>query len=328
MLAREAAQREQPLLDPLELARVGVEVGGGTVDARPRPRRARRAPGRGRRAPGRARPRPSAPPPRAGAAPRAARPPRPPGPAPRRRGRRPRRPAPRRAAAAGGRRAPAPRPAAGRARRARPRRARASRGRARPPPAPRARRRARAPPRPARPRRRGPGRGRRAAKASSSARWPRASSSPRSSCWPCSSTSVSASARSVSAVTRRSLTQACRRPSAARRAAQDQLVRARQPGLGQQRRRRMAVGQHELRRHLALGGAGADLAAAAPAEHEAQAVEQDRLAGAGLAGQHVQPRPEAQLGGLDQHHVADRERLQHRSGPAAPQRHSPWTTWR
>ena len=114
----------------------------------------------------------------------------------------------------------------------------------------------------------------------------------------------------------------------ARRAAQDQLVRAGQPGLGQQRRRRVAVGQHELRRHLALGGAGAHLAAAAPAEHEAEAVEQDRLAGAGLAGQHVQARPEAQLGRLDQHHVADRQRLQHRSGPAAPQRHSPWTTWR
>ncbi len=52
------------------------------------------------------------------------------------------------------------------------------------------------------------------AKASSRSRCPRGSSRPRSSCCPCSSTRQSASARSVSAVTRRSLTQAWRRLSA------------------------------------------------------------------------------------------------------------------
>ena len=51
------------------------------------------------------------------------------------------------------------------------------------------------------------------AKRSSSRRWPRGFSRPPSSCWPCSSTSVSASARSTSTDTLRSLTQAVLRPS-------------------------------------------------------------------------------------------------------------------
>jgi hypothetical protein len=62
---------------------------------------------------------------------------------------------------------------------------------------------------------------------------------------------------------------------------------------------------------FAFGCAGADRAATAPAEHEAETVEQDRLAGAGLAGQHVEPRPEADLGRPDQQHVANGQRLEH-----------------
>ena len=184
VLARQPAEREQPLLDPLELARVAVEVGEHRLDRAARPRRARPAPGRARRAPGRARPRPAAPPPPASAAPAAAAPRRPRAPAPRRRGRRPRRCARRRGAAAAGRRAPAPRPAAGRARRARPTAcasevpvARRRLQRARAPP------RAPAPPRRAPPRRRGPARApprpRRRRRAAPGGR--AASSSPRSS---------------------------------------------------------------------------------------------------------------------------------------------------
>jgi hypothetical protein len=47
------------------------------------------------------------------------------------------------------------------------------------------------------------------------------------------------------------------------------------------------------------------------AKRQAQAVEQDRLARAGLAGQHAQPRLELQLEPVDQHHIADRQLPQH-----------------
>ena len=63
----------------------------------------------------------------------------------------------------------------------------------------------------------------------------------------------------------------------------------------------------------ALLGAGAHQAAvAAAAECQAQRVEDDRLAGAGLAGEHGQAAGEAELQAVDQHDVADREALQHR----------------
>ena len=103
-------------------------------------------------------------------------------------------------------------------------------------------------------------------------------------------------------------------------AAQDQLVAA--PGTpAASSTARGRVARRRARRPATTspcGGAGAHLAAAAaPAEHEAEAVEQDRLAGAGLAGQHVEAGPEVELGRLDQQHVADRQRLQHRPARCA-----------
>ena len=44
---------------------------------------------------------------------------------------------------------------------------------------------------------------------------------------------------------------------------------------------------------------------------QAQGVEDDRLAGAGLAGQRGQARTDGQVQGLDQHDVADGEPDQH-----------------
>ena len=55
--------------------------------------------------------------------------------------------------------------------------------------------------------------------------------------------------------------------------------------------------------HQALLGAGT--------ECEAETVEQDRLAGAGFAGQDGEARTEAEVKAFDQHDVADRERRQH-----------------
>ena len=63
-----------------------------------------------------------------------------------------------------------------------------------------------------------------------------------------------------------------------------------------------AGGDHGLR--LAL----ADQAAVgAGAEREAERIEQDRLAGAGLAGQHAEAGAEFEVEALDQHDVADGE---------------------
>ncbi len=43
----------------------------------------------------------------------------------------------------------------------------------------------------------------------------------------------------------------------------------------------------------------------------APAIEQDRFAGAGLAGQHAEARPEFEIERFDQHDVADGEAGQH-----------------
>ena len=61
------------------------------------------------------------------------------------------------------------------------------------------------------------------------------------------------------------------------------------------------------------------------AEHQPERVEQDRLAGAGLPGQHAETRPAGEVERLDQDDVADRERGQHgrasiTGGPLAAQR--------
>lgn len=65
--------------------------------------------------------------------------------------------------------------------------------------------------------------------------------------------------------------------------------------------------------HRCLRGATADQAGiGARAGRQAQAVEDDRLARARLACKRSEPRPDGQVQGLDQHHVADPQSDQHR----------------
>ena len=71
----------------------------------------------------------------------------------------------------------------------------------------------------------------------------------------------------------------------------------------------------ERRRHLPLLGAVAHQArVAAAAERERERIEQDRLAGAGLAGQHRQAGRIVDVEPFDQDDVADREAGEHGSG--------------
>ena len=71
-------------------------------------------------------------------------------------------------------------------------------------------------------------------------------------------------------------------------------------------------GELEARHHARPVLAGAHQPAVGPrAEHQAQRVEQDRLARAGLAGQHAQPAGEVEVQRLDQDDVADGEPGQH-----------------
>ena len=78
--------------------------------------------------------------------------------------------------------------------------------------------------------------------------------------------------------------------------------------------RRVVAGQIELRRHGGLVGAVAHQPRiGARAEREAQRVEQNRFARAGLAGQDAEALPEAQGEAFDQDDVPDRQRSQHGS---------------
>ena len=75
----------------------------------------------------------------------------------------------------------------------------------------------------------------------------------------------------------------------------------------------MARGQVELGGDAGLGGAAAQQAGiGARAQRQAQSIEQDRFAGAGLAGQHAQARREGEIEAVDQDDVADGEAEQHR----------------
>ena len=77
----------------------------------------------------------------------------------------------------------------------------------------------------------------------------------------------------------------------------------------------MAFGDVEGGRDLGLIGAGAQQPAVRPvAERQAERIQQDRLAGTGLAGQRAQARGEFQLKPVDQNDVADRETAQHTRG--------------
>ncbi len=97
--------------------------------------------------------------------------------------------------------------------------------------------------------------------------------------------------------------------------AQDQLITDGNTGLVEHGARRVAGVEIEHRRHLALVGAAAhQLGPAAPAEHEAERVEQNRLARPGLAGQHVEARLELKLQPVDDQHVSNVEAAQHGGG--------------
>ena len=70
----------------------------------------------------------------------------------------------------------------------------------------------------------------------------------------------------------------------------------------------MVVGQLEFGRDLGLVRAGPDQAAVRAGAHgQAQCVQQDRLAGAGFAGQHAQGSGEVEVEPVNQNDVADRE---------------------
>ena len=83
-------------------------------------------------------------------------------------------------------------------------------------------------------------------------------------------------------------------------------------GLVEDRRGRVIAADRELGGDCGLLGAGPHQAClGAPAEREPERIHQDRFAGAGLAGQHAQPRPERQAQAFDQDDIADGEAEQH-----------------
>jgi hypothetical protein len=112
-------------------------------------------------------------------------------------------------------------------------------------------------------------------------------------------------------------------------AAQDQgAILGRNPGLGQHGMGGVKGGQVEFGCHLALIGASADkVRPCAPAQHEAQRIQQDRLARPGFAGQHVQTRLQGQRQAVDDQKIADIQRAQHGPCPRR-QSHSPRMTCR
>ncbi len=91
-------------------------------------------------------------------------------------------------------------------------------------------------------------------------------------------------------------------------AAQHDLVLGIQSLLGQQRCRGMPRGRREAGGHAGLFGTRTHQSGVRPRpQREAETVQQDRLAGAGLAGEHGQARAERNIQPLDQHNVADGE---------------------
>ncbi len=109
-------------------------------------------------------------------------------------------------------------------------------------------------------------------------------------------------------------------------AAQDQFALERQILGGEEGMDGMVAGQLEHRRHLTLRSAGAhEAAVAAQAQGQRQGVEQDRLAGAGLAGKDRQTPGEIEVELVDQHNVADGEPREH--GGASVDRQVGTTMW-
>jgi len=75
---------------------------------------------------------------------------------------------------------------------------------------------------------------------------------------------------------------------------------------------RVVASDRELGRHRCFFRPGAHEPSLRPAaERQAQRVQQDRLAGAGLAGQHAQPRVKGERQPIDQHDIADSQTEQH-----------------
>ena len=94
--------------------------------------------------------------------------------------------------------------------------------------------------------------------------------------------------------------------------AQHDLVFGRQTVLFQHGGHRMIVRRREACGDAGLFGGCAHQASFRPrTKGQAEAVEQDGFAGAGLAGQDSQARVEGQVQPFDQHDVADRQRGQH-----------------
>ena len=151
--------------------------------------------------------------------------------------------------------------------------------------------------------------------ASSSPAWLAGSARPICSCCPCTSTSSEAARRSSATPTGWSLMNARERPS---------FVRTRRSTTSSSASSPCSISSAVS----GCPGGGAKQAVtpacAAPGPHQCrvrpraqrqtETVEQDRLAGAGLAGQHRQARAEGQVQPLDQHHVADRKRGEHSIG--------------
>ena len=105
------------------------------------------------------------------------------------------------------------------------------------------------------------------------------------------------------------------------------------PRLIQNRPGRMVGGQVEHRRHAALRRALThQFGPSAPAQHETQRIQQDRLSRPGFARQHVQPRPEFKFQPVNDQHIPDFQCPQHAQVPAgralARHIHSPLTIWR
>ncbi len=137
----------------------------------------------------------------------------------------------------------------------------------------------------------------------------------RCSCWPKNASRRAPTAASSAAVTERPWRYARVRPAAVTRRAstsssESSGSRSRQRGkLGIAGNR---LGHREDALDIGLLGARADDAPARlAAEQQIECVRQHRLAGAGLAGDHVQARTEHQLGRLDQQEVLDAQLGEH-----------------
>ena len=151
-------------------------------------------------------------------------------------------------------------------------------------------------------------------KASSSARWPLGLSRPRSSCWPWISTASAPRSRSRPAGTLAPPTKARLPPSlfSVRRTISGSPGSGSMPCSSSSAMRRMAGGSSISAETDAASCPPRTSAGVGPrAERQAERVEQDRLAGAGLAGEHAEARLELELEPLDQHDIVDGELPQH-----------------